>query len=83
MRAFLRCLYFLLVVSFRFVDFLDCDILFAQWTGCMIFEPVFDASMVKVVLEVTRKHNDCLFWLKLAKTDAALLLIGEYLIVPL
>ena len=49
----------------------------------MVFEPVFDAILVKVVLDVARQQDYALLGFKLAEADAALVLIREALRAPL
>ena len=49
----------------------------------MILEPVFDAPLVEVVLEVARQHRHLLLRLKFSQADAALVLVCESLWVPL
>jgi hypothetical protein len=49
----------------------------------VVFEPILDAALMKVVLKIARQSYNILFGLKLTQTDAALVLIGELLGVPL
>ena len=49
----------------------------------MILEPVFDATLVEVVLKVAWQHSHLLLWLELSQADAAFVLVGENLGVPL
>ena len=41
----------------------------------MIFEPILDAVLVKVVFDVARKCDYVLLWLEFSKANAALILI--------
>ena len=49
----------------------------------MILEPILDAVLMKVVLNVTGQHDYTLLRFKLAETDAALVIIREALWTPL
>ena len=49
----------------------------------MIFEPVFDAALVKVVLNIAWKSHDTLLRFEFAKADAALILISKNLWIPI
>ena len=48
----------------------------------MIFEPILNAPLMKVVLKVARQCHYVLFCLEFSQTDTALILIGELLWVP-
>lgn len=49
----------------------------------MVFEPVLDTACVEIVLDVAGQRHHWLFRLKFSKTDAALILIRQYLRRPL
>ena len=49
----------------------------------MIFEPVFDAALVKVVLNIAWKCHDTLLRFEFAKADAAFILICKNLWIPI
>ena len=49
----------------------------------MIFEPVFDAALVKVVLNIAWKCHDTLLRFEFAKADTALILISKNLWIPI
>ena len=73
---------FLFIVRFCFADLFNRDIFLAKWTRCMIFEPIFYAILVKVMLDITWKRHNALFRLELAQANATFVLVCEALGAP-
>lgn len=48
----------------------------------MILEPIFYTTLMEVVLEVTWEGHHALLYFEFAQADAALILIGQALCVP-
>lgn len=48
----------------------------------MVLEPVLDATVVEVVLEVARQRHHLLLCRELAQANAAFILVGEIFLVP-
>ena len=49
----------------------------------MIFEPIFDTVLMKIVLNVAWQHHYFLFYIEFAKANAALILVCHSLRTPL
>ena len=73
----------MLVVWLCLSNGLDRDILLAKWTCRVILEPVFDAALVKVMLEVAGQRDNILLRLKFTEANAALVKVRELFGTPL
>ena len=72
----------LLVGWLRPPDLVYGDVFLAKRARRVILEPILDAALVKVVLQVAWKCHDALLWLEFAEADAALVLVGQALRTP-
>ena len=66
---------FALILGLGLLDCLHGHLTFAQGTSRVIFEPILDAIVMEIVLQLARQGQNVLFGLKFAKTYAAL--VGE------
>ena len=72
----------LLIIGLGLANGFDRDIFLAKGARCVIFEPIFDTALMKVVLNVAGQGHYALLYIELTQADATFVLVGHRLRTP-